>query len=136
MTIAQLPDGRNIEFPPEMQDMEIDKIVHSIMGLNNEGEQQKMALLSGIVSALQSLVQVMQQKDEAVVQSVQSINQELQSLTQAVYQLSARDVAGELAPQLDAIRQSNQSVLAAVSSPREVITPDGRRFISTVKETL
>lgn len=134
MKPALLPDGRLIQFPDNMHDDEIDRAVRAIMGVD---EQQKQDAAMGVIDQLQQIGG-----------AVSQMAQEIAALAQSMQQMGARDTQSEVVNQIaslqngmqqqvenlgQAINSGNSNLMRAVTSPREVITPDNRRFVSTVK---
>lgn len=116
MKTALLPNGKSVHFPPDMHDEEIDRAVRSLLGIDAAAKDEALA---GVLMALQDITQM------------------LGALAQGVQMLAQKDTTGQLSADLQAlagsIAQSNAALMKAVTAPREVLTPDGRRFTSTVK---
>lgn len=116
---ALLPDGKVIHFPADMHDEAIDRAVKSLLGVDAQAKDEALA---GVLMALQDITQML----GAVAQGIQALAQ-----NNATAQISSQiDTLGA------ALVKSNQAVMQAVTAPREVVTPDGRRFTSNVKQNV
>lgn len=118
MKTALLPNGKTIHFPPDMHDEEIDRAVRALLGVDAAAKEEALA---GVLMALQDITRM------------------LGALAEGVQALAMKDNTSQVSADIQqlgaAIQQGNQAVMRAVTAPREVVTPDGRKFTSSVKGT-
>lgn len=153
MKQAMLPDGRVIQFPPDMGDDEIDRAVRAILGVVDPAQEQAAMTreaataaifqqLQGIGATMDALTQQMQEAASAINQTAQIIAQkDMQSEIAAqvsqlgeVFDSRIAGLVNSNASLGEAILQSNDELKKAVVLPREVKLPDGRKFVSNVKQ--
>lgn len=120
MKTAMLPDGSPIYFPDTMHDDQMDAAVRAILGVDKieaEGATQQAA--TGMMQQMQGIIDA------------------LDSLSQIVAQAATKDTQSAVAQQIEGlghlINQNNDALKQAILAPREVITPDNRRFVSNPK---
>lgn len=116
MKTALLPNGKSVHFPADMHDEEIDRAVRSLLGVDAAAKEEALA---GVLMAMQDMIQM------------------LGGIAEGIQAIAQKDTTGQVSQQIDqlgaALMQSNQAVMKAITAPREVVTPDGRRFTSSVK---
>lgn len=101
MKIAQLPNGEEMEFPPETDDEHISAAVRRRLGLPNEPSRQDMAsaqhvaMLRAAVQQFTMLLQGMQQALAAIADSNRNVADLVSKVDEAVHAVneSARAIA-------------------------------------------
>lgn len=120
MKQIMLHDGNMIYFPDNAHDQQIDAAVQAYMGIT---QQQQGDQMTGVMQGLEAIGQQIGQ----LAQSVQTLATQdtISPVLQQVEQMGQR-IAGEQA-------QGTERIIQAVTSPRQVTTPDGRTFTSVTK---
>lgn len=77
MKIARLPDGQMMEFPPDLPDDEMDRLVRQKMGVPDpvEPEEAMMELVAQIMQSQQQISAAIEQQSQMIVQALQQVAQ-------------------------------------------------------------
>lgn len=84
MKIARLPDGQMMEFPPDMPDDEMDRLVRQKMGVPDpiEPEEAMMELVAQILQSQQQFSAALEQQSQMIAQALQQVAQAQVTLAQ------------------------------------------------------
>lgn len=120
MKQVMLEGGEMMYFPDNAHDQQIDAAVQAYLGVTAQQQGDQMA---GVMQGMQDIAQQIGQ----LAQSVQELASQ-DTVTPVLHQVQemGQRIAGEQA-------QGTERVIQAVTSPREVHLPDGRKFTSVVK---
>ena len=96
MKVAELPDGSQLQFDPNLSDEAMDAAVQAHMGMGGQAQPQPDPAMMQLAQTFMSLASVMQKGIQAMVQSQQPLSQQVTQLGQIMAQ-SQHEMSGRLA---------------------------------------
>lgn len=135
MKHAALHDGTILEFPPETHDTVIDNTVRQHLGIPEPVDEaaQSQALVQEAVGVIAARIDQMTEQMAIGLDRVVQALDRLAVLENDEQDAQRHDVLVQEVGKLTEIISSGQAqLMAAVTLPRQVTTPDGRTFKSTV----
>jgi hypothetical protein len=96
MKIAQLPDGSELQFDPNLSDEAMDAAVQAHMGMGGQAPAEPDPAMMQLAQTFMSLASVMQRGIQAMVQTQQALSQQVGQLGQVMAQ-NQQELSGRLA---------------------------------------